>query len=691
MQIVIRMMVLLVLFGLSACHEQQATTTPQTADTVDSQVSQGAESQTTDAVVGGDSPNAFNTIQAALDAAPADEAMRYRILVKAGSYKEKLNITRANTELRGEGAASTIIHFDAYAAISGHYREDGWGTPGSATVSVNAVDVHIAELTIDNTFDYLTNDAKKAGDDPAAISDSQAVAVLLDTHSDRVSFSRVTLNGYQDTLFVHGYRAYFYQSTISGNVDFIFGQGTVVFDQSTIVTRPRNRDFAEGEIQSFITAPSTNIGREYGLTFIDCLLMREQGVSDQSITLGRPWHPTTTFPDGRYADPDAIGKAVFIRTFMDSHISPEGWSSMGGTARDGTKTRIFTPQESRFFEYQSTGPGAAVNAQRPQLTDEQAAEYSLEKIFGDWQPQNYANTYTVENRFKQDVQNYPFINIASRAVPEGVVEHKSITYVRYGERELQLDLYLPANLAVGEVDNPVPGVVLIHGGGWRSGYRTHLTPMAIELAKAGYVAATISYRLAPEAQYPAAIHDVKAAIRWLRSNAAQYQVDPARIAVGGSSAGGQIASLTAVTNGLARLDPQVKTSDISSAAQLVLNIDGLSDFTSAEARKYEDVRGKDSSAGSWFGGGYAKKRELWHDASPIYYVSENTPSILFLNSAQERFHVGRDEMIEKMKGYDIPSKVVTLPDTPHTFWLYEPWIKPAAAEMVAFLEEQFGQ
>src|SRR5690606_40435887 len=121
-----------------------------------------------------------------------------------------------------------------------------------------------------------------------------------------------------------------------------------------------------------------------------------------------------------------------------------------------------------------------------------------------------------------------------------------------------------------------------------------------------------------------------------------------------------IASLVAVTNGLVRLDPQAQASEVSSAAQLVLNIDGLSDFTSVEARKYEDVRGKDSSACSWFGGDYANKRELWHDASPIFYLNDNTPPILFLNSAQERFHVGRDEMIEKMKVHGISYKAVTI-------------------------------
>ncbi len=304
-------------------------------------------------------------------------------------------------------------------------------------------------------------------------------------------------------------------------------------------------------------------------------------------------------------------------------------------------------------------------------------------------PPRYENTYTVENRFAQDVKKFPAIQgIASTKVPAEVIEHKDITYVRYGKRELQLDLYIPKTLAINAGSAPVPGVILVHCGGWRSGFRTHLTPMAIELAKAGYVAATITYRLAPEAQYPAAIYDVKAAIRWLRSNASSYGVDPARIVVGGASAGGQIASLTGMTNGLLRFDPQAKHSAVSSDAQLILNIDGLSDFTSIEARHYEDK--DNSSASSWFGGSYAEKRDLWHEASPTYYVGESSPPILFLNSAQERFHVGRDEMIAKMNTYSIPHKVVTLPDTPHTFWLYEPWIKPAARIVVDFLDEQFN-
>ena len=384
MKIMIRLALAFISLAFMACqHEPAKTLAPSGVDALvgfDAAVGGGVDS-----VIGGEGAKVFASIQAALEAAPADTSKRYRIYIQPGRYYEKLNIVRANMEIVGADAAKTIIYFDAYAANSRHYRSDAWGTPGSATVSINSSDISLVNLTIENSFDYLANDAKAEGD-PTKASDSQAVALLLDTSSDKVSLRHVTLNGYQDTLFVHGKRAYFYQSTVSGNIDFIFGQGNAVFDQSTIISRPRGSNIGAGEIHSFITAPSTNIGRDYGLTFIDCQLLREPGVPDQSITLGRPWHPTTNFADGRYADPNAIGKAVFIRTFMDSHINPQGWSSMPGTARDGTKSRIFTPQESRFFEYLSYGPGAAINSSRPQLTEAQAASYSLSQILGDWQP-----------------------------------------------------------------------------------------------------------------------------------------------------------------------------------------------------------------------------------------------------------------------------------------------------------------
>lgn len=299
-----------------------------------------------------------------------------------------------------------------------------------------------------------------------------------------------------------------------------------------------------------------------------------------------------------------------------------------------------------------------------------------------------SNTYTPEVAYQKLIGDYPFIRIASRAIPESVVEVKDITYVRYGKRALQLDLYLPKNMP----QDPVPGIVFVHGGGWRSGYRTNFTPMAIGLAERGYVAATITYRLSGEAQYPAAIYDVKAAIRWLRKNSKKYGVNPNQIAVAGGSAGGQIAALSGVTNGLGRFDPQMKSSVISSDVQAIINIDGLSDFTSEAARFYEDDPRKiPSAAGAWFGGRYAESQALWREASPIFYVDRDTPPILFLISAQPRFSLGHKEMIEKMQPLGISCRVAQIPNSPHSFWLFDPWLKPSIAIIHEFLLQQFSQ
>jgi pectinesterase len=299
-----------------------------------------------------------------------------------------------------------------------------------------------------------------------------------------------------------------------------------------------------------------------------------------------------------------------------------------------------------------------------------------------------SNTYTPETTYQKLVGDYPFIGIASSSVPESVMEIKNITYQRYGKRALQLDLYLPKRPAASSVS----GIVLVHGGGWRSGYRTNFTPMAIGLAERGYVAATITYRLSDEVQYPAAIHDVKAAIRWLRKNSKKYGVNPNQIAVAGGSAGGQIASLAGVTKGLEKFDPQMKRSAVSSDVQAIINIDGLSDFTSEAARFYEDdPRKNPSAAGAWFGGRYAEKQDLWREASPIFYVDKDTPPILFLISAQPRFSLGHKEMIEKMRPMGVPYQVSQIPDSPHSFWLFDPWLKPSVVIIHEFLLQQFSR
>jgi acetyl esterase/lipase len=279
-----------------------------------------------------------------------------------------------------------------------------------------------------------------------------------------------------------------------------------------------------------------------------------------------------------------------------------------------------------------------------------------------------ANPYTADSTYRKLLPDYPLIRIAD-ALPVG--QASLLAGQEFG-RDLRLDLYLPAGNA-GKAA-AVPLVVLVHGGGWRTGDRAEMAPLAARLAARGYAAATVDYRLSGQALYPAAIDDVKLSITWLKEHAAQFGIDPKRVAVGGGSAGGQIASLVGVRSGL---------------VQAIVNIDGLSDFTSEEARRYEDDPAKNpSSAGAWFGGNYAAKTALWHEASPTFYVTPKTPPILFIGSAQPRFAVGREEMVLKLRAAGVPCQVVMLPATPHSFWMFDPWLAPTVDAIVVFLGKQ---
>lgn len=301
----------------------------------------------------------FRSIGAALAKANADTSGRWiTIDVAPATYREKLTISRSRLRLVGSGAARTHLVYNAVAQTSKIYHRDGWGTPGSATLSVDGSDIQISGMTIENDYDYLANDQLPDGDSNK-IGNPQAVALLLDVHSDRVSIRHSAVIGFQDTLFANGNRVHVTDSLISGNIDFIFGNGKVLIERSEIRSRVRAASSPGEPFQSFVAAPSTLLDQPIGIVIYRSRLTREQGVPDGAVALARPWHPTTRFADGRYANPRAVGQVSFIDCFMDSHIGPAHWTSMNGTARDGTMTDIFRPQDSRFFEKGSFGPGAA--------------------------------------------------------------------------------------------------------------------------------------------------------------------------------------------------------------------------------------------------------------------------------------------------------------------------------------------
>lgn len=321
--------------------------------------------------------NEFSSIQAALNAAPSDQKVPYKVFIKNGSYHEKIIISRPNVTLIGEDEAKTIIDYPLAAGMI-DAKGDKVGTSGSAIFIIKASNVRVQNLTIRNSFDFNANQVL-AEQDPNKLKDTQAVAVLIEKNSDKIRFNHTTLESYQDTLYLKDKtRSYFTHSTISGHVDFIFGGGTAVFDECTLIAR--NRNDVNG-VYGYLTAPSTPISEPYGLIIMNSKLVKEEGVPANSFALGRPWHPTTQFKDGRYADPNAIGMALFINNQMDDHLF--GWDKMSGKDKNGAVI-YFYPEQSRFMEYKNEQTPQKRESDLYSLSQEQAKLYTVDQIFSDW-------------------------------------------------------------------------------------------------------------------------------------------------------------------------------------------------------------------------------------------------------------------------------------------------------------------
>lgn len=290
------------------------------------------------------------------------------------------------------------------------------------------------------------------------------------------------------------------------------------------------------------------------------------------------------------------------------------------------------------------------------------------------------SSFTLHSAWKKEVKHFPFIKPVYPVVPDAVGVKRDLVYASYAGREMHMDVFAPKGL-----EDARPAIVFIHGGGWKSGNKNLEAPMAIHFAQLGYVTATIEYRLSPEALYPAAVYDIKTALRWLRKNAEALQINPDKMAISGTSAGGQLAALVASTGHSALFVDSAFYPDYPSNVQAVINIDGILAFIHPESGEGIDLPGKPSAASLWFGGDKNVKAHLWHEASALNHVSNNMPPILFLNSQHSRFHAGRDDMIFKLDSLGIYSEVHEFEETPHTFWLFEPWFKPTTEKIEQFL------
>lgn len=267
--------------------------------------------------------------------------------------------------------------------------------------------------------------------------------------------------------------------------------------------------------------------------------------------------------------------------------------------------------------------------------------------------------------------------MAARA-DEGVKVERGIVYGKGGEVELQLDLALPQG------KGPFPAVVCIHGGGWRLGKRQDLEQLIQALAKRGFVAATVSYRLTSKAPFPAQIEDCKAAVRWLRSQAKKYHVNADKIGAVGFSAGGHLVCLLGTADAKADLEGKGGNAQQSSRVQAVVSFFGPTDFT---------VKTWTKSVEEYFlvpflGGKFEDRKAVYRQASPLIYVTKDDPPFLFIHGGKDTL-VGienAEKMIKRLTAVGVAARLITLPNAGHGWGGAE--LQRTVEQTIAFFEER---
>lgn len=248
---------------------------------------------------------------------------------------------------------------------------------------------------------------------------------------------------------------------------------------------------------------------------------------------------------------------------------------------------------------------------------------------------------------------------ADLAVPDDVTFTRDIEYANPDNQHLQVNLAQPKNASI-----PLPAIVCIHGGGFRAGKRESYDKLCLTLAQRGYVAITVTYRLAPQYRFPAAVQDCKTAVRWLRAHAAEYHVDPSRIGVTGGSAGGHLAQFLGVTEGVQEFEGE-GFNDQSSAVKCVVNNYGPSDFT----KSY----GKSVDAGEvlplFFGGDLSTKLREHIVGSPLYWVTPRAAPTLCIHGTEDPYVAFEQAtwIVDKLKAAQVEATLLPIPGAGHGF------------------------
>ncbi|MCS6863132.1 MAG: alpha/beta hydrolase, partial [Abditibacteriales bacterium] len=248
---------------------------------------------------------------------------------------------------------------------------------------------------------------------------------------------------------------------------------------------------------------------------------------------------------------------------------------------------------------------------------------------------------------------------------------RDVVYRKVDGEELKLDAYVPQG------EGKFPAVIVIHGGAWRMGDKAAYAAECIALANNGYAAFTIRYRLLPRHKFPACVEDCKAAVRWVRQNAAKYKVDPQRIGAFGHSAGGHLAAMLATIGGTSQFndDPNAKPED--SRIQAAVCMAGVFEFPPIDFPLFRE----------FLGGTPQEKPDAYKQASPLHHVSKSTAPILLLHGDEDRFVplIGSQRFADALTKAGVENQLVVLKGVGHLYqWGHGEAVRQ---EMVKFFDK----
>lgn len=300
-----------------------------------------------------DGKQAYSTVTAAINSVSTKNTERVVILVKNGTYKEKITVQSPYVSLIGEDSEKTILTYDAANGTVNPETGKNYGTSGSASITIKskAKGFTAENLTIENSFVEQGNNNEQA--------------VALNNQADESIFINTRFVGNQDTLLADASssspaRQYYYKCYIEGDVDFIFGRAQAVFDDCDIASVNRGSTSNNG----YVTAADTWDRDQYGYLIINSRLIGLNNIANNTVSLGRPWRPSS--------QTEPMTPAVtYVNTYMGDHITTKGWDDMGDSLA----------ATADFSEFGSFGPGAKLSDTRKVLSVEEASKYTLESVF----------------------------------------------------------------------------------------------------------------------------------------------------------------------------------------------------------------------------------------------------------------------------------------------------------------------